>query len=137
MSESHQINGAVHGEPLPSGRVGARVVVPLSGTPGPRWSQVFTAHLAQDLTGHRAVGHLHVNDVVQGRALVLEGVEDREAAALGRCLRHAVELANRACGSDPAPCVANMTPRQAQEIAEEVEQELGAQARGPVTAGAR
>ena len=125
MSESHQLSGAVHGEPLPSGRVGARVVVPLTGTPGPRWSRVLTAHLAQDLSGHRAVGHLHVSGIVQGRALVLEGVEPREAADLGRCLRRAVELANRACENDPAPCETNMSPDEARAIAQDVEHELG------------
>jgi hypothetical protein len=127
MSESHQLSGEVHGEPRPSGRVGARVVVSLTGTPGPGWSQALTAHLVQDLTGHRAVGHLHVSGIVQGRALVLEGVEDREAAALGRCLRHAVELANHACENDPPPYETNMSPQEAQAIAQEVEQELGVQ----------
>jgi hypothetical protein len=137
MSESHQMTGEVQGDALPSGRVGARVVVSLTGTPGPRWSQVLTAHLTQDLTGHRAVGHLHVSDVVQGRALVLEGVEDREAAALGRCLRHAVELANHACQDDPAPCETNMSPQEAQAIAHDVEQELGVQVRDVATAEVR
>jgi hypothetical protein len=126
MSESHQLSGEAHGEPLPSGRVGARVVVSLTGTPGPGWSRALTAHLVQDLTGHPAVGHLHVNGIVQGRALVLEGVEDREATALGRCLRHAVELANHACRNDPAPCATNMSPQEAQTIAHDVEKELGA-----------
>jgi len=129
MSESHQLNGEVHGEPLPSGRVGARVIVPLTGTPGPKWSRALTAHLVQDLTGHRAVGHLHVRDVVQGRTLVLEGVEAQEAAALAPCLRRAVELANRACEHDPAPCEANMSCDEAEAIAQDVANELVTPAR--------
>jgi hypothetical protein len=127
VSESHQVTGEVRGEPLPSGRVGARVRVPLTGTPGPRWSDVLTAHLAQDLTGHRAVGHLHLSGVVQGRDLVLEGVEDREAEALGRCLQHAVEAANRACANDEGTaCETNMSPQEAQAIAHGVERQITA-----------
>src|SRR4051794_17396235 len=121
MSESHQLSGQVRGEPLPSGQVGARVVVPLSGTPGPRWSRVLTARLTKDLTGHRAVGHLHLDGVVRGGELVLDGVEDREAAALGRCLGRAVELANEACaGEASAPCDGNMSPQQAEAIARDL-----------------
>jgi hypothetical protein len=120
MSESHQLDGEVHAEPLPSGRVGARVIVPLTGTPSAQWSRAFTAHLVQDLTGHRAVGHLHVSDIVQGRTLVLEGVEAQEAAALGPCLRHAIDLANRACQNDPAPSDANMSCGEAEAIARDV-----------------
>jgi hypothetical protein len=121
MSETHQLTGQVHGEPLAAGQVGARVRFGLTGTPGPRWSSVLTAHLAQDLTGHCAVGHLHLGDVVQGRELVLEGVEDREAAALGSCLQRAVEAANQACASDEAREPANMSQQEAEEIAQHVE----------------
>jgi hypothetical protein len=124
MSESHRISGPVHGEPLPAGRVGARVRVPLSGTPGRRWSRVLTAHLAHDLTGHCAVGHLHLNDVVQGRDLVFDGVEDREAAALGRCVREAVEAANHACAGDGPARPANMSAHDAQAIARRLEEQL-------------
>jgi hypothetical protein len=124
MSESHQLAGEVRAEPLPSGRVGARVIVPLTGTPGAKWSRALTAHLVQDLTGHGAVGHLHVSNVVQGRTLVLEGVEAEEAAALGPCLRRAIELANRACHDEPAPCDTNMTCGEAEAIAHDVATEL-------------
>jgi len=129
MSESHQLSGDVHAEPLPSGRVGARVVVSLTGTPGPQWSRALTAHLVQDLTGHRAVGHLQVRDVVQGRTLVLEGVEAQEAAALGPCLRRAVDLANQACQNDPAPCDMNMSCDEAEAIAHDVASEFVTPAR--------
>ena len=94
MSETHQIAGNARGEPLPEGRVGARVRVPLSGAPSPRWSRAMSAHLANELTGHAAVGHLHLNDVVQGSDVVLEGVEEREAPVLGDCLQRAVAAAN-------------------------------------------
>src|SRR5215213_7076244 len=97
MGETYQLIGAVRGEPLAAGRVGARLRVPLTGTPGPHWSRAFSSYLAQDLTGHCAVGHLHLNDVVQGSELVLEGVEPGEAPALGECLERAVDAANRAC----------------------------------------
>ena len=76
MSESHHIVGGVSAEPLPAGRVGARLRVPLSGMPSRRWSQALSAHLTSDLTGQRAVGHLLIDDIVQGSDLVLEGVED-------------------------------------------------------------
>jgi hypothetical protein len=101
MSEIHQIAGRGRGEPLPEGRVGARVRVPLSGAPSPRWSRALGAHLANELTGHAAVGHLQLDEVVQGTELVLEGVEEREAPALGDCLRRAVAAAN-ACVHDAA-----------------------------------
>ena len=121
----HQLERPVEGEPMPSGRVGARVVVPLSGTPSPRWSEVLTAHLAHDLTGHCAVGHLRISRLVQGRRLVLEGVEAREAPALGRCLRDAVDAANRACEHDDTACPTNMSADEAEAIASAVEAHFG------------
>jgi hypothetical protein len=121
MSETHRIAGAARAEPLPAGRVGARVHVPLSGTPSPRWSRALTAHLTNELTGHDAVGHLHVRDVVQGAKLVLEGVEEREAPALGACVQRAVEAANRGCARDEGPEATNMSQREADEIARLVE----------------
>ena len=120
MSETHHIAGDVCGEPLAAGQVGARVRVPLTGTPGPHWSRAFTAYLMQDLAGHSHVGHLHLGQVVQGRDLVLDGVEDGEAAALGPCLKRAVEAANSACVDDCAPEPPNMSPQAAQAIAHDV-----------------
>jgi hypothetical protein len=120
MAETHQMLGEILGEPLAAGHVGARVRVPLTGVPTPRWTRVFGAHLMQDLVGHRNVGHLHLNDLVQGRDLVLEGVEEKEAAALGPCLRHAIDAANRACAGEPARQEPNMTPQEAQGIAHRV-----------------
>lgn len=120
MTETHHMIGDVCGEPLAQGRVGARVRVPLTGTPGPHWSRAFTAHLTQDLMGHGSVGHLQLANVVQGRELVLDGVEDCEAAALGACLQRAVEAANGACASEPPPEPPNMSSREAAAIAHEV-----------------
>jgi len=79
------------------------------------------AHLANELTGHAAVGHLHLDEIVQGDSVVLEGVEEREAPVLGDCLRRAVEAAN-AClrDHDDAPARANMPAAQAERIATEV-----------------
>ena len=115
------MNGDARGEPLARGVVGARVRVPLSGTPGPHWSKAFTAYLTQELIGHGHVGHLHLDNVVQGRELVLDGVEDGEAEALGACLSRAVDLANGACENDTAPEPANMSPQAADAIASKVE----------------
>ena len=118
MSETHHIAGNARGEPLPAGRVGALVRVPLSGTPSPRWSRALSAHLANELTGHAAVGHLQLDEVVQGTDLVLEGVEEPEAPVLGDSLLRAVEAAN-AClqdGDDAAPPV-NMPRAEADRIA--------------------
>jgi hypothetical protein len=120
MAERHHMIGDVRGEPLAAGLVGARVRVPLTGAPGPHWSRAFAAHLVQDLVGHGHIGHLHLNQVVQGRDLVLDGVEDGEAAVLGACLRHAVEAANGACMHDGAPKPANMSPQEAAAIAHQV-----------------
>src|SRR5215211_8538025 len=121
MSETHHIAGKARGEPLSVGRVGARVRVPLSGTPSPRWSRALGAHLANELTGHAAVGHLHLDEVVQGSELVLEGVEEREAPALGECLHRAVAAAN-ACMHDAGepPPRPNMPQPEAQRIAVQV-----------------
>ena len=118
MSEIHHIAGAARGEPLPEGRVGARVRMPLSGTPSPRWSRALSAQLANELTGHAAVGHLQLDEVVQGCELVLEGVEEREAPALGDCLMRAVEAAN-ACVPEhrEAGPPTNMPPTEADRIA--------------------
>lgn len=121
MSESHHIVGGVSAEPLPAGRVGARLRVPLSGMPSRRWSQALSAHLTSDLTGRRAVGHLLIDDIVQGSDLVLEGVEDPGAPALGPALEQAVTAANRACeGPDDHPPATNMPQERADAIAQQV-----------------
>jgi hypothetical protein len=99
MSEHHRIFGEARGEPLPAGRVGVRVCIPLSGCPSARWSRDLSARLTNELVGHAAVGHLRLNDVVQGDQLVLEGVEEREAPALAEALRRAVDATNQACSS--------------------------------------
>src|SRR4051794_17918686 len=65
-SEQHRIVGPPNGEPLPDGRVGVRVRIRLSGCPSRRWSRDLSARLANELVGHPAVGHLRLNDIVQG-----------------------------------------------------------------------
>jgi hypothetical protein len=120
MSETHHIAGTARGEPLPEGRVGARVRVPLSGAPSPRWSRALCAQLANALTGHAAVGHLHLDQLVQGSDVVLEGVEEREAPALGPCLERAVEAANACLDADGEPIPTNMPRDAAEKIATEV-----------------
>src|SRR3954447_10019321 len=118
MSETHHIAGAARGEPQPEGSVGARVRMPLSGTPSPRWARALSAHLANELTGHAAVGHLQLDEVVRGSELVLEGVEEREAPALGNCVLRAVEAANACMPEDrEAGPPVNMPPTEADRIA--------------------
>ena len=120
MSETHHIAGTARGEPLPEGRVGARVRVPLSGAPSPRWSRALSAQLANALAGHAAVGHLQLDQLVQGSDVVLEGVEEREAPALGPCLERAVEAANACLDADGEPTPMNMPHDAAEKIATEV-----------------
>jgi hypothetical protein len=121
MTETHQISGAPRGEPLAAGRVGARVRVPLSGgAPSPRWSRALGAQLTNELTGHTAAGHLRLGEVVQGSDLVLEGVEEGEAQALGTCLERAVAATNASVTDGPPP-PANMPQARADAIAVQVQ----------------
>lgn len=125
MSEDHHIVGEPRGEPLPAGRVGIRVLVPLSGSPSRRWSRDLSARLTTELTGrHPAIGHLRLNDVVHGDHIVLEGVEDRDTGQLADALRRAVEATNRACTSD-SEAEADSARRQAEAIAQEIAAEHG------------
>jgi hypothetical protein len=102
MSEHHHIVGLARGEPLPLGRVGIRVRFGLSGSPSPRWSQNLRARLTRELAGHAAVGHLQLNDIVQGQEIVLEGVESEEAPNLAGAVERAVDAANGATDDDRA-----------------------------------
>jgi hypothetical protein len=120
VSETHHIVGTARGEPLPEGRVGARVRIPLSGAPSPRWSRALSAQLANALTGHAAVGHLHLDQLVQGSDLVLEGVEEDEAPVLGPCLERAVDATNACVHADGEPSPTNMPRDAAEKIATEV-----------------
>ncbi len=79
MTEDHQIVGESHGEPLPAGRVGVRVQLQLSGCPSGRWSNTLSANLYTEFLGHPAVGHLRLDEIVQGDQIVLDGVEASEA----------------------------------------------------------
>ena len=119
MSEQHRIVGPPHGEPLPEGRVGVRVRIQLSGCPSSRWSHDLTARLTNELVGHPAVGHLRLNDLVQGDQIVLEGVEEREAPLLSHALRRAIDATNAACAAD-ATTSANVPPPEANAIADKV-----------------
>ena len=99
--EQHAIVGPARGEPRPAGAVGARIRVPLSGTPSPRWSAALRSHLTGALMGHAHVGHLRLNSLVQGATVVIEGVELEEAELLGPALVRAVAEANRTAGPHP------------------------------------
>ena len=123
MSEQHRIVGDPRGDPLPAGRVGVRVRIPLSGCPSRRWSRDLSARLANELVGHAGVGHLSLNDVVQGDQLVLDGVEAREVSALAGALKRAVDLTNQTCAEEPER-PANVTPSEADAIAHEMADEI-------------
>ena len=97
MTEKHSIVGPARGEPLPAGRVGVRLRIPLSGSPTARWSRDLSARLTVEVTGHAAVGHLRVNDIVQGQEIVLEGVESGEAANIAGAVERSVDATNAAC----------------------------------------
>src|SRR3954463_7333785 len=96
-TEQHRIVGPASGEPLPDGRVGVRVRIPLSGCPSRRWSRDLSARVANQLVGHPAVGHLRLNEIVQSDHIVLEGVEEREARLLSDPPARAVTATNAAC----------------------------------------
>jgi hypothetical protein len=97
VCEEHHIVGLARGEPLPEGRVGVRMRFPLSGSPSPRWSRDLRARLALELTGHASVGHLRLNEIVQGLEIVLEGVESGEASTIAGAVERAVDAANDDC----------------------------------------
>ncbi len=96
MSEVHEIVDLARAEPMSPGRVGVCVRFALSGCPSPRWSRDMTARLTLELTGHRAVGHMKLNNAVQGQEIVLEGVESEEAPTLAAAVERAVDAANDA-----------------------------------------
>ena len=123
MSEHHHIVGFARGEPLPLGRVGVRVRFALSGSPSPRWSWNLRARLTQELAGHAAVGHLQLNDIVQGQEIVLEGVESDEAPNLAGAVERAVDAANGASDdarADDDDTTGKIRQQEADDIAGEV-----------------
>jgi hypothetical protein len=81
-----------------------------------------SAHLVSELVGHEAIGHLRLNEIVQGDQIVLEGVEAREAPALAVALRRAVDATNHALMDESSP-TANMGQEEANAIAAEIARE--------------
>jgi hypothetical protein len=122
MSETYTITGTPRGEPLPEGEVGARLRIPLSGTPSPQWSRGLGAHLMAALNGHEAVGHIRLNNLVQGADIVLEGVTAPQASALAPALVDAVEETNRCAheGDRRPKALCNMEQDEADRIASEL-----------------
>jgi hypothetical protein len=118
MSEQYQIISDARGEPLP-GSVGVRVRIQLSGCPSSQWSRVLRVNLSNELAGHAAVGHMRLNDLVQGDQLVLEGVEASEAPTLAGSLRRAVEATNRAEIGEQNP-TANAEQEEADAVAHQI-----------------
>jgi hypothetical protein len=103
MSEVHEIVDLARAEPMSPGRVGVCVRFSLSGCPSPRWSRDMTVRLTRELTGHRAVGHMKLNNAVQGQEIVLEGVESEEAPTLAAAVERAVDAANAASSREDSP----------------------------------
>jgi hypothetical protein len=88
--------------------------------PSARWSVALTAHLAGELTGHAPSGTCE-NDWSRARRSSSKASRPPRAAALGPCLRAAVEAANRATADDePATPRGNMEQARADAIAREV-----------------
>ena len=61
------------------------------------WSRDLSAWLTLQLAGHPAVGHLRLNDVVQGSEIVLEGMESAEASSIAGAVERAVDAVNADC----------------------------------------
>ncbi len=121
MSEGYQIVDLACAEPMPPGQVGVCVRFPLSGCPSPRWSRNMTARLTRELTGHSAVGHMNLNNAVQGREIVLEGVESDEAPTLAAAVERAVDGANDVSSRDDPTDDADDPTREArQALADDV-----------------
>ena len=80
-----------------------------------------------DGTGHPNVGHLGLNEVVQGHEIVLEGVESGEAERLAEAVERAVEATNRACADAPDDSIPLKPREEADSIARTVaeHQQLG------------
>jgi hypothetical protein len=123
MPEDHKIVGESHGEPLPAGRVGVRLRLKLSGCPSGRWSSALSANLYTEFLGHTAVGHLRLDEIVQGDEIILEGVEESEAPTLAGTLRRAVDATNKTLTRDADP-TANVAQEQADVIARQVDSGL-------------
>lgn len=120
MAERHTIISEARGEPLPTGRVGVRLYVPVSGNPSGRWSRDLSARLTTELAGQPAVGHLRLNDIVHGDHIVLEGVEESEASHLADALHRAVDATNDACCDRGEQRNENMPRGTADAIAQRV-----------------
>jgi hypothetical protein len=123
MSEEYRVI-EVRGEPLPAGRVGACVRVRLTGCPSSRWGRDLTSRLVNEILGHAAIGHLRLDQIIQGDQIVLEGVEAREASALALALNSALEETNRAFAAERIAAIEpNMPQVEADAIAEQIARE--------------
>jgi hypothetical protein len=64
-----------------------------------------------ELTGHAAIGHLRLNELVQGHEIVLEGVESDEAPKLADAVERAVDATNQACAQGPPESTREDAPK--------------------------
>jgi hypothetical protein len=58
-------------------------------------SPALSANLYSAFLGHAAVGHLRLDEIVQGNEIVPEGVEESEVPTLAGTLRRAVDATNK------------------------------------------
>jgi hypothetical protein len=125
--EHHRFVGAPTGQPMTADREGACVRIPLDSPPSPRWSHIFSSHLAGELVGMPGVARLSLDHAVQGAEVVLEGIQIEEGQRFGPALQASVEAANRACDR-PAPgddSSRNMDQATADGVARAVATDLG------------
>ena len=92
------------------------------------WSRDLSAWLTLQLAGHPAVGHLRLNDVVQGSEIVLKGVASAEASSIPGSVERAVDAVNADCadGED-----VGQTGSVRQGAASAIAGEVGANQRRP------
>ena len=129
MAKEHTIVGPAKGEPLPVGQRRGASAHSVVRCPGRRWSRDLSARLTTEFTGRPNVGHLVLNDVVQGHEIVLDGVEAGEADALADAVERAVDATNQACADAPDDSVPLNSREEADAIARKVaeHQRLGDQ----------
>ena len=120
MAERHTIVSEARGEPLPSGRVRRPALRSAVGEPERTLVARPEARLTTELTRQSAVGHLRLNDIVQGDHIVLEGVEAREASKLCATRCTAVDATNSACEDRAEQPDENMPRQTADAIAQRI-----------------
>jgi hypothetical protein len=84
-----------------------------------RWSSALSANLYREFIGHAAVGHLRLDQIMQGDEIVLDGVEESEAPTLAGTLRRAVDATNKTLTRHIHP-TADVAQEEADGIARQI-----------------